>query len=248
MLEFNPGHSDETENEDTEYSKPQICIERLLELRHDGKLTDQQIRDQVNLMLFAGQDTSSYTIAMTIFMLATHPKIEERVVNELHEVLGDLSLANDLTVDQVKQLVYLEQTIKETLRLYPVVPIIIRHCTQDTQLANFCIPANTDVLIANTSAHRRKDIWGPDADEFNPDHFDKEISSKRSPYAFMAFSHGSRDCLGQRFALISLKVILAKLLSKYRFSTQLKVSELKFRFEIICKPSNGINVTAERRY
>ena len=199
MEEFDDTNNNDIddENEDTQFETPQIFIERLIKLRNRGIITDQEIRDQVHLIIFAGQDTSSYTIAMTILMLAMHPKIESRVMDELSSVFGDLPVDCDLTMDHVNKLTYLEQTIKETLRMYPVAPLLLRHCTEDTVLPNLVIPKDTEVIISCFTGHRRKDIWGDDADEFNPDHFSKEVSSKRNPYSFMAFSNGPRNCLGK---------------------------------------------------
>ncbi|XP_031620385.1 cytochrome P450 4c3-like [Contarinia nasturtii] len=234
-------------NEDKPYEKPQIFIERLIKLRNQGIITDQEIRDQVHLIIFAGQDTSSYTIAMTLLLLAMHPKIEQRVIDELNTVFGDLPVDCDLTMEHLNALTYLEQVIKETLRVYPVAPLLLRHCTEDTKLPNFVIPKNTEVVISVFTGHRRKDVWGEDADDFNPDHFSKEVSSKRNPFAFMAFSNGPRDCLGRRFAFISIKTILAKLLRKYRFSTHLGKEDLKFQLEVTNKPINGIVLEAEER-
>lgn len=82
--------------------------------------------------------------------------------------------------------------------------VLLRHCTEDTKLDNFVIPAGTEVAISAITVHRRKDIWGEDADEFNPDHFSREAVSKINPYTFMAFSNGTRNC-------ISIKIMLAKL-------------------------------------
>lgn len=197
MAEFDDSNNNDSlddDDEERQFETPQIFIERLIRLRNRGIISDQEIRDQVHLIIFAGQDTSSYTISMSLLLLAMHPKIESRVMEELDAVFP---VDCDLTMDHVNKLVYLEQVIKETLRLYPVAPLLLRHCTDDTHLRHFTIPKDTEVVILVSSAHRRNDIWGEDADEFNPDHFDKEVSSKRNPFAFMAFSNGPRNCLGQ---------------------------------------------------
>lgn len=249
MKEFSDSNNNDIddEDEDKQYETPQIFIERLIKLRNRGIITDQEIRDQVHLIIFAGQDTSSYTIAMTILMLAMHPKIEQRVMDELNSVFGDTPVHFDLTMDHVNKLVYLEQVIKETLRVYPVAPLLLRHCTEDTVLPDFVIPKDTEVVISCFTGHRRKDIWGEDADEFNPDHFSKEISAKRNPFAFMALSNGPRNCLGRRFAFISIKTILAKLLRKYQFSTHLRKDDLKFQLEVTSKPICGVFLKIEER-
>lgn len=180
----------EDDDEDRQIEKPQIFIDRLLHLNSKGLISDQEIRDQVHLVIFGGHDTSSFTVAMAIILLAMHPKIEQRVMDELTEVLGDQPIDADLTMEQINRLVYLEQVIKETLRVHPVAPVLLRHCSEDTELENFTIPEGSEIIVSAITAHRRKDIWGEDADEFNPDHFSKEASVNRNPYSFMAFSGG----------------------------------------------------------
>lgn len=236
------------DNESNEkYEKPQIFIDRLIKLYDQGLVTDQEIRDQVNLIIFGGHHTSSFTVSLAIFLLAIHPKVEQRVMDELNDVLGNQPVDADLTMDQINQLIYLEQVIKETLRLHPAGPVLLRYCTEDTKCTNFMIPAGTEVVLSVMTAHRRKDIWGEDADEFNPDHFSKESMLNRNSYAYMGFSHGIRNCPGQKFAYISIKIILAKLFRKYRIFTHLDIEDIKFRLEVTCIPANGIMIEIEER-
>lgn len=197
--QINDEHPDE--NDEFHFESPKIFIERLIKLRHKKMVTDKDIRDQVNFILFAGQDTSSFTIAMTVLMIAMHPKVEQCVVDELNDVFGNETADIEITMEHVNKLIYLEQVIKETLRLHPVAPMISRRCTEDTPLGNFTIPRDTEIVIPAISAHRRKDIWGENADEFNPEHFSKEANSKRNPFSYIAFSNGARDCLGMRESL-----------------------------------------------
>lgn len=253
-LEFNEsnnnGNNDATLDDDYEnqvIGRPQNLINCLLKLKSQGAVTDEEIREHVNLVVFAGHDTSAFTIAHTILLLAMHPRVDRLVMAELEEVFGDQPLDTDLTMKQVNQLFYLEQVIKESLRLFPVAPCVVRHCTEDTKLSNCTIPKGTEVLVSIISAQRRKDIWGMDADEFKPERFSKDECSKRSPYAFMAFSNGSRNCLGQRFAYISIKIILAKLFRKYQFSTHLRMDDIKFRMEVTLKPTKGVPVEVKQR-
>lgn len=237
----------ENETSDTKYESPQIFLERLIKLRNRGKISDQAIRDQVALVSFGGQDTTSYTTSLTLLLLAMHPKIEQKVMDELNSVLGDTPIDADLTMEQINDLVYMEQVIKETLRVYTVAPVLIRHCTDDLKLPNYTIPKDTEVLISIFTLHRRKDIWGEDADKFNPDHFDKEACAKRNPFSFMSFSNGPRNCIGRRFSFIIMKTMLAKLLRRYRFSTDLGIDDVKFRLEVTAKPVGGVVLQVEDR-
>lgn len=187
----------ENVTDDYVYEKPQIYIDYVLNLRNEGILTNDEVREHVHMMIFAGHDTSGYAASMSILMLAMHPNVQQCVVDELYRVLGDQPVDDDLKMDQINKLDYFEQVIKETFRLFPVIPVLLRNCTEDTQLPNFVIPKGTDVFISILTAQRRKDIWGEDADEFNLDHFSKNTMLNRSPYAYMIFGNGTRNCLGQ---------------------------------------------------
>lgn len=166
---------------DKQYEKPQIFIDRLISLYSKGLVTEAEIYDQTNLLVFGGNDTSSFTSSNAIVLLAMHPEYEARVMNEINEVFGDLPVDCEITTEHLNQLVYLEQVIKETVRILPSGPYLLRNCTDETKLGNATIPIDTQVILSVYSLHRRKDVWGPDALEFNPDHFSPEAASKRHP-------------------------------------------------------------------
>ena len=103
------------------------------------------------------------------------------------------------------------------------------------------------LLINFFSLHRRKDIWGPNADEFNPDNFLPEFVEKRHPYAYLPFSSGTRNCIGYRYAMMALKIIMLHLLKQFKFSTSLKYEELRFRTDINLKLCTEHLVSVELR-
>lgn len=239
----------ENDNAERKYEKPQIFIDRLIRLYHKGMITEEEINDQVNLVIFGGNDTSSTTTSNAILLLAMHPEYEERAINEINGIFGESTDDCEITTDHINRLVYLEQVIKEALRLLPPGPFLLRRCTEETKLPNAIIPVGSEVVLSVYSAHRRKDVWGDDAEEFNPDHFSAEESAKRNPYAFMGFSQGPRNCLGFRFALMSVKVMLVKMLRKYKFSTNLKLDELELRWDVTSRLVSGpIVLVQERTY
>lgn len=233
---------------DENYEQPQIFIDRLLTLYKRGLVSEAEIKDQVNLIIFGGNDTSSHSTSVTILMLAMHPIYQDRVVDELDDIFDDLPDDCPITMEHVNKMTYLEQTMRESMRLWPSGPFLLRHCTEDTKISNDCtIPAGAEVMLAVATSHRRKDVWGADANEFNPDHFSSEAMSTRNPFSYMAFSQGPRNCIGVRFAYISLKIMLAKMLRKYQFSTNLRMDDLKMRLEVTSKLIPGAYVTVEER-
>lgn len=173
---------------DNQFEKPQIFIERLIQLHYQGLVTEKEISDQVHLMIIGGNDTSAYTTSNTILLLAMHPMKQNRVMDEINSVFGDLPADCIITTDHINRLIYLDQVVKETLRLLPVAPFLMRRCTEDTKMTSTTIPADTEIILSVYGAHRRKDVWGDDAEEFNPQHFSAEASIKRNPYAFLGFS------------------------------------------------------------
>lgn len=212
-----------------------------------GIIDDQAIKDQVNLAIFAGNDTSALTISNAILLLAMHPHVQERLFEEVDRVFGGLPLDAPITYEHVVQLTYTEQVIKESLRLFPVSPYVLRFCKADTKISNCTIPRGAVVIVSLYTMHRNKEIWGDDANEFNPDHFSAQQMSIRHPSSYAPFSLGPRNCIGMRYAYISMKIMLATLMRQFKFSTDLKMEDIKMRFEITIKFVCGNMVKVERR-
>lgn len=103
------------------------------------------------------------------------------------------------------------------------------------------------LIIPIFQLQRRTDIWGQNADQFNPDNFLPEKSEARHPYSWIPFSNGPRNCIGMKYALISMKVMLCYLLRNYKFSTSLKYSELIFKLSLDLKIVNKHMVSIEKR-
>ncbi|CAG9806070.1 unnamed protein product [Chironomus riparius] len=212
---------------------------------NDTKFTDSEIRDHVYTVVAAGSETTALQSSHTIMLLATHPEIQERVVAEIKEVFYSDEV--EMSYDNLVKLEYLERVIKESLRLCPVVPIIGRETQATMKLDEFEIPAGITFIINFYTLHRRPDIWGDDAEEFNPDHFLPEHVEKRHPYSFLPFSGGQRNCIGYRYAMIALKVLLVYLLRKYKFSTTMTYKDLRFRTDINLKLCTEHSVSIELR-
>lgn len=208
---------------------------------------DKGIRDQVNMMIFAGNDTSALTTAHAILLLAMHPDIQKRAAEEVDEVCADIPIDAPLTYNHVTKLVYIEQVLLETMRLCPIAPYIFRLCQTDIQISDCTIPRGTTVVVSVYTMHRNTDIWGPRPDDFNPDHFHPDAMRKRNPNAFASFSLGPRNCIGMQYAKISMKIMVAMMLRHFRFSTHLKMCDIRPKIEITLKLACGDLVQAERR-
>lgn len=137
---------------------------------------------------------------------------------------------------------YTEQVLKESLRLYPVTPYIFRSCKSNTKISNFIIPRGA-VIVLSLYTNRNEEIWGEDAN----DHFSAEQMRKRHPGCFEPFSLGPRNRIRLRYAYISMKIMLATLMRRFKFSTELKMDEIRMKFEIAMKFVCGDIVKVEQR-
>ncbi|KAL1115983.1 hypothetical protein AAG570_005478 [Ranatra chinensis] len=129
-------------------------------------------------------------------MLGMHQDIQEKVYDEIMRVFGDSD--RDATMEDLNRLVYMEQVIKETLRRWPLIAILMRSATEDLQLiaGKYKIPAGSTIIVPPSIVHLRRDIY-PDPYKFDPDRFAPENMAKRHKYTFMAFGGGPRSCIGQ---------------------------------------------------
>ncbi|KDR74352.1 hypothetical protein GALMADRAFT_250207 [Galerina marginata CBS 339.88] len=178
------------------------------------------LRDEIMSLLVAGRDTTASTLTFTVYMLAEHPEFLRRLRQEILEKVGPQRRP---TYDDFRDMKYLRAVINETLRLYPVVPFNVRTSKQATTWPNpkgkpFYIPANTRTPYAVFMMHRRTDLWGPDALEFDPDRFLDERLHKYltpNPFIFLPFNAGPRICLGQQFAYHEASFFLVRLLQTF---------------------------------
>lgn len=177
--------------------------------------------------------------------MSIHPHVQARA---REEILHHFPHINDeVTYDKLGQLDYLDMVIKETLRLAPSVGTMIHKTKSDVELEpGVVLPKGMEFVISSIALHRLKRIWGPDVDLFNPDRFSSEESKTRHPYSFIPFSAGPRNCLGYKYAQLSVKTILVYLLRYYRFTTPHRMSDLKFGTDVAVHLEIPYHVAIER--
>ncbi|KAF7301055.1 Glycosyltransferase family 39 protein [Mycena indigotica] len=198
--------------------EPETLLGHLLLSTEDKSI----IRDEILNMLVAGRDTTAATITFAIYMLADHPDKARRL---REEILNQVGPTRRPTHDDIKNMPYLRAFINETLRLYPPVPIDARSSINATTWPSttpggppLYVPGNTKIVYTVFLMHRRKDLWGPTALEFDPDRFIDERLGKYltpNPYIFLPFNAGPRICLGQQFAYQESSFFLVRLLQRF---------------------------------
>ncbi|XP_075228428.1 cytochrome P450 4C1-like isoform X5 [Lycorma delicatula] len=183
----------EKESDETSFAYGQKKKAAFLDLLIDYDLTDEEILNQVNTFMFAGHDTTTSAISFTIYCLMKYPEVQEKVLNEQKEILGDSNRPPGL--QDLKSMKYLEHVVEETLRLYPSVPYIGRQMTEDFQLTpEYIIPKGCSVNLFLYKLLRDPELF-PDPEVFNPDRFLPEAVVGRNPFAHCPFSAGPRNCI-----------------------------------------------------
>ncbi|XP_054742684.1 probable cytochrome P450 4ac1 [Anastrepha obliqua] len=188
--EFHRGQIVKDDNDETGKRKRHAMLDTLFYAESNGVIDHQGICDEVNTFMFEGYDTTSTCLIFTLVNLAAHQEIQEKCYREV----ANSDLPN-LSIFDFNKLEYLDRVIKESLRLYPSVPFIARHCTQQTELNGLILPARAEVNIHIFDIMRDERHF-PDPLRFDPDRFLPENSIDRHPFAFVPFSGGSRNCIG----------------------------------------------------
>ncbi|XKL64201.1 hypothetical protein PGB90_004287 [Kerria lacca] len=222
------------------YSRSFLDI--LLDLNEEGaEFSDNDLLDEVLTMMIGGSETSAVTISGTLLMLAIHPEIQEKVYTEIKEILKD-NKSDDIRVEDVNQMVYLEQCIKETLRMFPVGPFLARLAMKDIPLSNgFVIRTGDNIVIPPLKVHRHSKIYKNPL-IWNPENFSEEEVAKRHKYSFIAFSGGPRGCIGGKHAMYSMKVSLSMILRKYILTTDVKLEDIKLVVDLLLRSASGYKV------
>ncbi|KAK3744358.1 hypothetical protein QZH41_016489 [Actinostola sp. cb2023] len=204
--------------------------------------TIDDLVDHFLTFIVGGQDTTSNHIAFALLGILLHPEVEQKVIDEVDEVLGSCQF---VTSEHLSKLVYLDQTIKEALRLHPPQPAINRITEKDTKLGDYIIPAGTSVMCDVHVLHHNPKYWD-DPEKYDPERFNAENKSKIEHYAYFPFSLGSHHCIGMTFAQVETKLVLARIFQTFKLKLT-PGQELKAVEQMTVRPKDGVRVTLEMR-
>lgn len=180
------------------------------------QLDDVNIRYQINTFLIAGHETTSGLLSCTIYALLKHPEILKKAYEEVDRVLGPDVNARP-TYQQVTQLTYITQCLKEALRLWPPAPAYgIAPVDDETIGGKYKLKKNTFVTILVMALHRDPTVWGPNPDVFDPENFSREAEAKRPINAWKPFGNGQRACIGRGFAMHEAALAIGMILQRFK--------------------------------
>lgn len=220
-------------------------MQKCLQLELDGVFDRQEVYEEMETIILASADTTSTAISVTVLMLAIHQEYQDRVVDELRSIFT--SVDEPVTKNHLSKMKLMELIVKETLRLFPVAPYLGREATEDIPLDGGVIPKGTQIILDIFNTHRNPQFYGANALAFLPERFLPENCTNWHPYQYVPFSAGARNCIGIRYAWASIKITLAFLLRHYKFTTDLKMHEIKVKTGLVLKIVNPNPVRIERR-
>ncbi|XP_076248467.1 putative cytochrome P450 4aa1 isoform X1 [Calliopsis andreniformis] len=213
-------------------------LEYMVEMNEKNPcFTDEDIVEECCTFMLAGQDSVGTATAMTMFLLAQHPEWQEKCIEELNAIFeGD---SRRPTMKDLKEMRCLEMCIKESLRLYPSVPIIARIVGEDVKIGKHVIPEGCGVFMSLYSTHRLPHHFS-DPEAFKPERFSPENSEKRHPYAYFPFSAGPRNCIGYKFAMLEMKSMISAILRKCRLQSIPGKEEVRPKFRMTIRAQGGL--------
>lgn len=226
--------------------KRQAFLDMLLKTTYENgqHLSHEDIQEEVDTFMFEGHDTTAASMNWALHLIGSHPEVQKTMQAELQEVFG--SSERHVGVEDLKKLRYLECVIKESLRIFPSVPLFARSICEACQINGFKVPKGVDAVIIPYALHRDPRYF-PEPEEFRPERFLPENSKRRHPYAYIPFSAGPRNCIGQRFAMMEEKVVLATILRHFDVEACQSREELRPLGELILRPEKGIWIKLQRR-
>jgi cytochrome P450/NADPH-cytochrome P450 reductase len=180
------------------------------------QLDDVNIRYQINTFLIAGHETTSGLLSCTIYALLKHPEVLRKAYEEVDRVLGP-DIDAKPTYQQVTQLTYITQILKEALRLWPPAPAYgIAPLSDETIGGKYKLKKNTFITVLVMALHRDPSVWGPNPDAFDPENFSREAEAARPVNAWKPFGNGQRACIGRGFAMHEAALAIGMILQRFK--------------------------------
>ncbi|KAK7869022.1 hypothetical protein R5R35_003412 [Gryllus longicercus] len=222
-----------------------ILIDALLQ-EHGKSLSYESVLDELLIFFLAGFDTTAVAVQFAFYYLAKNPLVQEKAMRELQNIFSDAG-STEVNSDTLQRMQYVEMIVRETLRMQPPITFIFKEAGVDTPLpsSDLVLPAGAMVILSPSSLYMDPKVY-PDPHVFDPERFSPENSAKRHPYAFMPFGGGMRTCIGRKFAIMTLKTIISKVIWNYSIEPD-ETYEPQFVWGLSTVTSNGMRIKLTKR-
>ncbi|KAM5356025.1 hypothetical protein ACJ41O_002671 [Fusarium nematophilum] len=243
-------------------NKEQRDVDILSVALESGGFTDENLVDQLMTFLAAGHETTASAMTWAIYMLSRYPDVQSRLREEVRDRLPSVDSDVDITSRDIDRMPYLHAVCNEVLRYYSPVPLTMRDAAHDTTILGHPVPRGTRIVIVPWATHFDRELWGPDADRFDPERWLPSAAEggggggtgDRNPagggassnYAFLTFLHGPRSCIGQSFAKAEFACLLAAWIGRFEFALanpdEMDEKNVEIRGGVTARPAKGMHV------
>jgi cytochrome P450 len=214
----------------------------LLAENEDGeRMTDVQVRDEALTIFLAGHETTANAMTWTFYLLSQYPDVEARLYDEVTRVLNGRAP----TLADMPHLTYTEQVIKESMRLYPPAWSFARSAREDFEAGGYLLPKYSTIVIIPYVIHRDP-RWFNAPETFDPERFNAQNEPNIPRYAYLPFGGGPRICIGNSFAMMEAKIILASVVQRYRL-TLARSKHVVPEPLVTLRPKDGMHMTLQAR-
>ena len=223
-----------------------VFLDILLE---DGGLSLEDIREEVDTFMVAGHDSANNAYMWAIYVIGRHPEKQRKLQAEIDRVFSG-NFDCDVTPEHLKNMPYLDMVVREAFRLYPSAPLISRTLDEDCYVDGALVPKGSDVTLNLYFVQRHPDYWEK-PNEFVPERFEGSRHSgdgvKKSPFAYVPFAAGPRNCIGQKFAVQEEKIILTRFFRAFDLVCFDHERDVKINPDIVFQIDQKLNYKIERR-
>ena len=204
-------------------------------------MSDWQLRDEMMTLFLAGHETTAAALTWTWYLLSQHPKVEARLLGELRQVLGGRAPV----VADLPNLPYTEMVVREAMRLYPPAPGVAREPIEDVKIGGYDVPKGS-LISVNIYALHRDPRFFEDPERFDPDRFSSAWDERIPRYAYLPFGGGPRVCIGNGFAMMEARLILATLAQRCQLSLEPGQEVVPIQL-VTVRPKNGVRMRLKMR-